>query len=130
MLKLFIIFAARMKPTTGIFKHFLRRKLVTAVLITASVAAFATLGEGGEKRVTHSKKLLSTKPNSFSYKTFTLKSAYQYRGSTVISKDHQAKYIMVNNVVSYQRGNTSYILPMKKKVLLDKVTFNPAPVRY
>jgi hypothetical protein len=56
--------------------------------------------------------------------TFSLKSGYTYRGSHVINSKNQ-KYINLNTVVSYQRGHTTYVLPMKKKVILDKVTFNP-----
>jgi hypothetical protein len=129
MLKLFTIFAPTMKPTTSIIKHFIRRKLVTVLFIAASVAAFATLGDGGEKRLHQSKKLLSTKPGLTDFKNFTLKSHYNWRGNTVISKNQEAKYITLNNVIALQKGNSTYILPMKRKVLMDKIKFNPAPNR-
>ena len=35
------------------------------------------------------------------------------------------QYISLNKAAIYQKGNSTYILPLKKKVLLDKVTFNP-----
>lgn len=117
-----------MKPTTSIIKHLLRRKLITALFVVASVAAFATLGDGGEKKQ-QSKKLLSTKPGFYDYKNFTLKSHYNWRGNTVISKKQEDKYITLNNVISLQRGNSTYILPMKRKVLLDKIKFNPSATR-
>ena len=119
-----------MKPTTTISKHVIRRKLATILFVVASVAAFATLGEGGEKRIHQSQKLLSTKPGFYNYKNFTLKSHYNWRGNTVLSNTHETKYITLNNVISYQKGNSTYILPMKKKVLLDKIKFSPAPSRY
>jgi len=37
---------------------------------------------------------------------------------------------MLNTVVTYQKGNATYVLPLKRKVLLDKVKFNPAPLRF
>lgn len=129
MLNFIIIFAPTMKPNTSIIKHFLRRKLVTVLFIVASVAAFATLGDGGDKRQQQSKKLLSTKPGFYNYKNFTLKSHYNWRGNTVITKKQEEKYITLNNVISLQRGNSTYILPMKRKVLLDKIKFNPASTR-
>jgi hypothetical protein len=129
MLKLFTIFAPTMKPNTSIIKHFLRRKLVTALFVVASVAAFATLGDGGDKRQQQSKKLLSARPGFYDYKNFTLRSHYNWRGSTVISKNQEEKYITLNNVIALQRGNSTYILPMKRKVLMDKIKFNPAPKR-
>ena len=127
MLKLILIFAPTMTPTVNILKNVLKRKLVTALLVTASVASFATLGEGGGgKKQTQRKSLLSTKSYNYNFKTFSLKSGYQYRGSTPIHLPEEDKYIMLNTVVTYQKGNSTYILPMKKKVLLDKINFNPA----
>jgi len=37
---------------------------------------------------------------------------------------------MLNTTVTYEKGNSTYILPLKKKVLLDKVDFRPQPPRY
>jgi hypothetical protein len=128
MLKLNHIFAPSMLPTVDILKNILKRKLVTALLVTASVASFATLGDGGGKKntTTYSKSLLSTKSYNYNYKTFSLKSGYNYRGSSPLSLHDENKYIMLNTVITYQKGNSTYILPMKKKVLLDKIKFNPA----
>jgi hypothetical protein len=103
-----------------------KRKLVTLIFIVASVAAFAALGDGrkdGGKA--QQKSLLSNKAASYNFKTFTLRSRYNYRGSSILSIP-QDKYITVNTIATYQKGNTTYILPMKKKVLLDKIKFNPA----
>jgi hypothetical protein len=90
-----------------------------------TVGAFATLGDGKAKNTRPIKKsLLSTKspakPGSFS-----LGSGYNYRGSQVINTQEE-KYINLHSTVSYQNGHTSYIVPLKKKVILnDKVVFNP-----
>ena len=105
-------------------KCLLKKKLVTVLLITASVASFATLGDGGKKSA-KPKGLLTNPVGNYNYKTFSLKSGYQYRGSQPFSMQQQKNFIMLNTVVTYQKGNATYILPMKKKVLLDKVTFNP-----
>ena len=116
-----------MNPTT----YILKRKLATLLLIGASLAAFATLGDGSGKRsVLHSKTLLTTKvPHN--YKSFSLKTGYNYRGKNILSSvKTEGKYIQLNNAVSYQKGNATYNMPMKKKILLDKIKFNPAPVRY
>ena len=113
-----------MKRTTSIFKKALKFKLVTAVLVTASVAAFATLGDGVNKAPSSkNQKLLSYKPTSTS-KAFSLKSGYNYRGNYLLTVSGK-KYIQLNTVVTVNKGNTTYILPMKRKLLLDKVTFNP-----
>jgi hypothetical protein len=131
MLNLFTIFAPRMKLTTSISTEIVRKKLVTALFVVASLAAFATLGDGGgEKKLQQSKSLLSARTGLYNFKDFTLKSTYNWRGNTVFNKTHEVKYITLNNVISYQKGNSTYILPMKRKVLLDKIKLNPAPPRY
>ncbi len=107
--------------------HDVKRKLITFVFITASLVTFAALGDGkkGDNERPH-KNLLSHKTNPYNFKSFSLKSRYIYRDSTVLNTSHQNNYITVNTVATYQKGNNTYILPMKKKVLLDKVNFNPA----
>ena len=106
-------------------KHLLQKKLVTVLLVTASVACFATLGDGGKKGA-RPKGLLTNLAGHYSAKNFSLKSTFPYRGSQLLSMEQPKNYIMLNTVVTYQKGNAIYTLPMKKKVLLDKVTFNPA----
>ncbi len=101
------------------------RKTATIMLLTASVAAFATLGDGTKRDTTHHKSLLLMRAPVPNYKNFTLRSGYTYRGSSVISNAPEHKYYFLDRVITYQKGNQTYILPMKKKVLLEKVAFNP-----
>jgi hypothetical protein len=116
-----------MKSSAFKYTTILLRKACTLVLLTASVAAFATLGEG-KKRDTaqHKTTTLLARTPITNFKNFTLRSGYQYRGSTIINTAAANKYIVLNQVITYQKGNQTYILPMKKKVLLDKVTFIPS----
>lgn len=103
-------------------KRFIKIKIVTAVFITASVAAFATLGDGGKKHFTLGKA-------STSAKNLSLRGTHNYRANNLF-KGNQPKYITLNTVVTYQKGNATYIVPLKKKVILDKVKFTPTPARY
>ena len=110
-------------PTLITFGKIVRRKLVVILLLAISAAtAFATLGDGKSTTIKPKKSLLSNK-NSING-NFSLKSGYTFRGSQVINTQNE-RYINLNTVVTYQKGNTTYILPLKKKVMLDKVTFNP-----
>jgi hypothetical protein len=104
-------------------KRFLKRKLATAVLVSASVAAFATLGDGGKKGST-----LNT-GKATNARSFSVKTNFNYRGNHLFSSS-QPKYITLNTTVTYQKGNSTYIVPLKKKVLLDKIKFNPAPNKF
>lgn len=108
----------------------LRRKLATALCLIASLAAFATLGDGGKR--SNNRNLLTYKTPA-GYHNFSLKSGYNYRGNNILSSTNSGRAIMLNTVVTYQKGNATYILPLKKKIFLDtKVKVNPssAPFRY
>lgn len=109
----------------------LKRKLATVLLVSISIAAFAALGDGGKKNATRQRGLLTDRLSTVNFKNFTLKSGYNYRGSTVFSDPKEEnRYIMLNTTATYEKGNSTYILPLKKKVLLDKVNFRPQPPRY
>jgi hypothetical protein len=117
-----------MIKTTSI--KMLRRKLATVVCLTASLAAFATLGDGGKR--SNNRNLLTYR-NSAPFHNFSLKSGYNYRGNNILSSANNGRAIMLNTVVTYQKGNATYILPLKKKIFLDtRVKINPtsAPFRY
>jgi hypothetical protein len=108
-------------PKLTILWRVLGRKLAIFLLMGVSaVASFATLGEGNKKsgRTTTSSLLSSktTKPG-----TFSLKSGYTYRGNQVINSQVAKRYINLNTTVTYQKGNTTYIVPLKKKVALNNV---------
>lgn len=106
---------------TATIKRIIKRKLATAVLVTASLAAFATLGDGGKKGPS-----TETVLNRLNSRTFSLKTGYNYRANHVFTTEKPARFITLNTVVTYQKGNATYVLPLKKKVLLDKIKFNPS----
>ncbi|MBI5856875.1 MAG: hypothetical protein HZB42_04415 [Sphingobacteriales bacterium] len=93
---------------------------VVILLAVSAAGAYATLGDGKSKSSTPRSSLLSGKtlgkPGSFS-----LRSGYTYRGNQIINTQSQKKYINLNTVVTVQKGNTTFIVPLKKKVVFDKV---------
>ena len=93
-----------------IIRKLLTRKLTTLFLIGLSVVAFASLGDGKTKGKKSS--LLNSKPTITPGK-FTLKSGYQYRGSQIINQQNQNNTFTRNSLVTYQKGNMTYILPVK-----------------
>ena len=99
-----------MKNYQNIFKLVITRKLVTLFLIGLSVVAFASLGDGKTKGKKNS--LLNSRPTVTPGK-FTLKSGYQYRGSQIINQQNQNNTFTRNSLVTYQKGNMTYILPVK-----------------
>jgi hypothetical protein len=94
-------------------------------MAVVTVAAFATLGDGKSKNTRPVKKSLLSNKTSLRPGYFTLSSGYNFRGTQVINTE-DTRYINLNTVVNFQNGHTSYIIPLKKKVVLnDKIVFNP-----
>lgn len=108
-----------MKKSENIFKIILTRKLATLFLIGLSVAAFATLGDGKSKGKKTS--LLVSKPTITPGK-FSLKSGYQYRGSQIINQQKDKNSFTRNTLVTYQKGNMTYVLPLKT-IVTQKIKF-------
>jgi hypothetical protein len=110
-------------PTLMKLGKIVYRKLAVILLLAISAAtAFATLGDGKSGSIKPKRSLLSDR--NITSAGFSLKSGYTFRGNQVINTQTE-RYINLNTVVTYQKGNTTYILPLKKKVMLNKVTFNP-----
>ena len=96
-----------------ILRKLLTRKLTTLFLIGLSVTAFAIVGDGKSKGKKSS--LLSSRPTITPGK-FSLKSGYQYRGSQIINQQRDKNSFTRNSLVTYQKGNMTYVLPVKTVV--------------
>jgi hypothetical protein len=100
--------------------------MATVLLLTASVGAFATLGDGGKQgKRAETSVLLPYKASNFS-----LRSNYNYRSNNLFAAPEKKQFIMLNPVVTYQKGNAAYILPLKKMPLLNKIKFTATPQKY
>jgi hypothetical protein len=94
-------------------------KIAVLMLIAVSAAgAFATLGDGSLKKKHATPSLLLS--NKTQTNSFSLRSGYSFRGSDVINYREQ-RFVNMNTVLTYQKGNTTYIVPLKKKVMLGNV---------
>ena len=110
--------------------YFISKKLLGKAVLVLGFAAttlvtFATSGDGKSKGTGASKKSLLSIKSTMKPGYFSLQNSYNFRGNQVINTQDN-KYINLNATVTYQNGHTSYIVPLKKKVILnDKIVFNP-----
>lgn len=113
-----------MKINFLISKTNCKKLALLAGLAAITCGAFATLGDGKSKSGKSSRPLLSVK-TPLAPGTFSLQSGYRFRGTQVINTQED-KYITLNTYATYQQGRTTYVMPLKKKVILNgKITFNP-----
>lgn len=99
-------------------------QIAVLVLLFCSVTYIATADRGGfgrKNRVNFNIKTLSTLKSSIA---FNLRSGLVYRGNTVLNKYRVGNSVFTNSIVSYQKGNTIYILPYKQKTLIQ--SYSPA----
>ncbi len=110
-------------PKLTILWNIAAKKLTVLLLIAATaIASSAALGDGNKSSNPGlSKKSPLLSGRTFTSNTFSLKSGYTYRGNRVFNAPAANQYINLNTVVTLQKGNTTYIVPLKKKVILDKV---------
>ena len=113
-----------MKINFLISKTNCKKLALLATLAAITCGAFATLGDGKSKNGKSSRPLLSVK-TPLTPGLFSLQSGYRFRGNQVINTQEE-KYITLNTYATYQQGRTTYVMPLKKKVVLNgKITFNP-----
>ena len=114
-----------MKINSSILIAYSRKFALLLLLGVTDSVAFATLGDGKAKNTNPGKRSLLSSKTTLKPGSFSLKSGYSFRGNQVITMQEN-KYISLNTPVTYQTGHTSYIVPFKKRVVLnDKIVFNP-----
>ena len=96
------------------------------LLISASVCAFATLGDDSGKKTKKESSVLLP----YSSKNFSLRSNYNYKGNNFFSTPEKKSFIMLNPVITYHKGNAAYVLPLKKMPLMGKIKFTCTPQKY
>lgn len=108
-----------MMKMVNIVKTAAKKKImVSSALIISGLFTFATVGIGiggeGKKAVksTHVKGFTPIK----TVNGFTLKAGPQYKGSMIMNQSESRQDIRFKSVVTYQKGNTTYILPLNHQV--------------
>jgi hypothetical protein len=96
-------------------------RLATASLLLFAVTALAFASKGGGEKKKHREFENSFTPiNAAS--SFTLKKSPLYSGSTVVIHPQADNRLSMNAMITYQRGNTTFILPYQYKVNISPVT--------
>ena len=94
--------------------------LVAVLSCLVTLVALADRGGFGRRNKIHFNiTTLNTLKNSIA---FNLKSGLNYKGATILNHQSVGNSIFTNSLLSYQKGNTIYILPYKQKVLIQSYT--------
>jgi hypothetical protein len=103
-------------------KKLTRHISILTVLVIMAILAFASKGGGGEKKSSNYK-------NDFtpirSLNNFTLKNSPTYHGIYTSDVEKDNKRLSFNTMITYEKGNTTYILPYKYKVNISPLCNTP-----
>jgi len=92
-----------------------RKSAICFVLTAMAILTFASKGGGGgekNKNVPAANYFTPIRTAN----GFTLKSGPVYRGSQLFTQQKKNDVITFTSVITYQRGNTTFILPYKNRV--------------
>ena len=101
-------------------KTFTKKLLTIALLFGIAQVAMADRGVGKKKNKTVLNIYTpSTLRNSIA---FNLKSGLSYKGSLLSSTQTVGNSIMANSLITYQKGNVTYVIPYKHKIVMPEIT--------
>ncbi len=98
-----------------------RISLFAVALFATAFSAMADKGTGKKSKtakVTLNITTPSTLKNSL---VFNLKTGLKYNGTVLLNQQRSGNSIFRNSLVTYQKGNTTYIIPYKHRVVIPEV---------
>ncbi len=103
----------------------LKKTLISATLLGVVVIALASSGGGKKKAASNSALgIIPIRANG----TFSLKSKPSYSGSHLLSATYQKNSTVYRSVITYQKGNTTFIVPSRYRLNnAAKLSFKSAP---
>jgi hypothetical protein len=96
-------------------RKLMRKTLISALMIAVVGLTFASKGGGGDNK----KANIPLKTNFVPIRTtsgFTLKAGPTYTGSYSVGTENTHNYVSFNTLVTFQKGNSTYILPYTYKI--------------
>jgi hypothetical protein len=94
--------------------------LVVVMLIGIAFSALADKGIGKKSKAKVNLNITTTNSlrNSIS---FNLKSGLKYTGSLLVNQQSTGNAILSNTLVTYQKGNTVYIIPHRQVIAMPEM---------
>lgn len=101
------------------FNHMFKKTLISCAMIGAVALAAVASSGGGKKKSEEPLKPAYTPIRTTN--GFTLKAGPSYTGSHIFSTERNRNVVTLGAVVTYQKGNTVYILPQQVKMVTKPV---------
>jgi hypothetical protein len=94
-------------------------KIVFILILAGCISGIAIADRGGFGRKNNKVKLnIATVGSLKKSIAFNLRSGMAFKGSNLLNSQQIGNTLFNTTLVSYQKGNTIYILPYKQKILI------------
>jgi hypothetical protein len=100
---------------------FTKKAFAIVVLIGIAGNAWADKGFGKKTKARTNLNITTTTTGVRNAISFNLKSGLSYKGSLLSSRKMVGGTIVNNSLVTYQKGNTTYIIPYKTKITVAEM---------
>lgn len=97
-----------------------RKILLLGILTGSMLVSFADRGIGKKSKT----KVLLNISTGYALKnsiSFNLKAGLKYKGSLLSNMQQQSNALVSTELVTYQKGNSIYIVPYKQKIIVPEV---------
>lgn len=98
-----------------------KKILLLSILTGSMLVSFADRGAGKKSK---NKVILNINTNNASFKnaiSFNLKAGLKYKGSLLTNTQQQNNTLTATELITYQKGNSIYIVPYKQKIIVPEV---------
>jgi hypothetical protein len=104
-----------LQPYNILFNKILRIAIALVMVFTISITVYAIDGI-----LMKSKSSKSSLSNMKKHLSLSLREGFSYRDNKAFGYKRHGNMVMFNNVITYQKGNVTYIIPYKYKIVLNK----------
>lgn len=112
-------------------ERFIKKAAIILALVSATTVVFADRGTGRKSNKVRTN--LNITPASASLKSTimsNLKNGLSYKGSFLTSRNVSSSAITTNTLMTYQKGNTTYLIPYKSKVAVADMSQGYTGVKF
>ena len=102
-------------------KTFTKKLLAIVLLFSIANVAIADRGVAKKNKTAKTTFNISTPTTLRNSIAFNLKSGLSYKGSLLSSTKTVGNSIVANSIITYQKGNITYIIPYQHKIIMPEV---------
>lgn len=102
--------------------RFIKKTAIIITLISVTLATFADKGAGKKSKVKTAMNINTTSSTSLKASIlYNIKNGLTYKGSLLANRKVINNTVTNNLLMTYQKGNTTYIIPYKTKVTVPEI---------